>query len=347
MERIVIVSARVGAGHDGAARELARRFRDRGHQVDVFDFLDLLPGRIGRSLCGFYHQQLEVAPRSWDWALSVLGTSVVSTAARRFATLAAGRLTEILDSRVTLTISTYPLATHAFAHLKAKKVLSAPLTVYLTDPSVHRLCISPLADLTVAPNKISASQAQRLGARRTVVASPLVSPEFRPLSSPAERARLRSIFGLPAEEPLALVVSGSWGIGDVEPTARDIRASGQATPVVVCGRNETLRARLGAGGYRHVFGWVDAMPALMRACDVVVQNAGGLSTSEALASGLPVLTYRCLPGHGRANASVLDADGTVPWIRSPDDLAEGLGWALAVRRKAGVAPERTMIEVAG
>jgi UDP-N-acetylglucosamine:LPS N-acetylglucosamine transferase len=74
------------------------------------------------------------------------------------------------------------------------------------------------------------------------------------------------------------------------------------------------------------------MPELMRACDVVVQNAGGLTTSEALASGLPVVTYRCLPGHGRSNAAVLDADGTVPWLRTPADLAPGLARALATAR---------------
>jgi UDP-N-acetylglucosamine:LPS N-acetylglucosamine transferase len=73
------------------------------------------------------------------------------------------------------------------------------------------------------------------------------------------------------------------------------------------------------------------MADLIRACDVVVQNAGGLTTSEALASGVPVLTYRCLSGHGRRNAAVLSADGTVPWVRSPDDFAAGLVVALAGR----------------
>jgi UDP-N-acetylglucosamine:LPS N-acetylglucosamine transferase len=72
---------------------------------------------------------------------------------------------------------------------------------------------------------------------------------------------------------------------------------------------------------------------------VVVQNAGGLSTSEALASGLPVVTYRCLPGHGRSNAAVLDTDGTVPWLRTPADLAPGLARALATREREPLLAE--------
>jgi hypothetical protein len=40
-----------------------------------------------------------------------------------------------------------------------------------------------------------------------------------------------------------------------------------------------------------------------------------------------VVTYRCLPGHGRANATVLDRIGMVPWVRTADDLAAALASA--------------------
>jgi UDP-N-acetylglucosamine:LPS N-acetylglucosamine transferase len=253
-----------------------------------------------------------------------MGTSPLAAAARRSTRIAAPRLVEVLGRDMTLAVSTYPLATHALALLKARGELTAPLVVWLTDPAVHRLSISPAADLTVAPNEIAAGQARGWGAERTSVCHLLVAPEFRPASSRAEVARLRATFGLPARDQLALVVSGSWGVGEVEQTAADIAASGHALPVVVCGRNDALRARLSAAGRPYVFGWVEDMADLIRSCDVVVQNAGGLSASEALACRVPVLTYRCLPGHGRRNAAVLDADGTVPWIRSPDELGRWL-----------------------
>jgi hypothetical protein len=127
--RVVIVSARVGAGHDGAARELARKYRARGLQVDRVDFLDLLPGRLGRVLCAAYRRQLTVAPRSWDWLLAAMGTSPLAGAARRSTRLAGPRLVEILGPDVVLAVSTYPLATHALALLKARGELTAPLVV--------------------------------------------------------------------------------------------------------------------------------------------------------------------------------------------------------------------------
>lgn len=97
-----------------------------------------------------------------------------------------------------------------------------------------------------------------------------------------------------------------------------------------------------ADGIAHVHGWVDDMPGLMHACDVLVQNAGGLTSLEALAGGLPVVSYRCIPGHGQTNAAALDEAGLAPWIREPDRLAPTLTELLhgprgRAQREAGLA----------
>jgi UDP-N-acetylglucosamine:LPS N-acetylglucosamine transferase len=324
-KRILIVSARIGAGHDGAARELARRLT--GYRVEHADFLDLLPGSLGSRLCSAYHRQLEIAPRSWDWLLGALGSRLGSAAAIRASAMACGRLRALIGADTALVVSTYPMASHALGHLRRRGQLRPPAAVYLTDPSVHRLCISPAADLHITPNATAARDAQRLGAGWVEVASPVVRPEFRPVDGGGERAEARGWFDLPTEPRLALVVAGSWGVGEVEQITRDVADSGAARPVVVCGRNSELQHRLRQAGFPHVFGWVDDMARLMRACDLVVQNAGGLTTCEALATRLPVLTYRCLPGHGRANARILHDEGLVPWIRLPGELAGALATA--------------------
>jgi UDP-N-acetylglucosamine:LPS N-acetylglucosamine transferase len=147
--------------------------------------------------------------------------------------------------------------------------------------------------------------------------------------SAAEQRQARVLFDLPAAAPLALVVAGSGGVGDVQRAVRDIVKCGVAEPVVVCGHNESLRRRLRRAGVAIALGWVDEMAMLMRACDVVVQNAGGLSSLEALASGVPMVTYRCVPGHGRTNADALEQAGWAAWIRDRTQLLTGLKRALA------------------
>lgn len=321
-KRILIVSARIGAGHDGAARAIADRLTE--HDVEHADFLDLLPGRLGQRLCDAYHRQLSSAPRTWNWLLTGLGAPGGAAVAIRLAWLAGDDLLARTGSRHDLVVSTYPLASHAMARLRTTGRSATPFAVYLTDPWVHRLCVCPTADLHIAPNATAAAMARRFGATWVEIASPAVGPLFRPALDAVERAATRSAFGLPDDRRLALVVAGSWGVGKVAEIARDVAGSGAAVPVVVCGRNGDLLRRLQQAGYPHVFGWVDDMPRLIRACDVVLQNAGGLTTYEALASGLPVLTYLSLPGHGRANARVLDREGIVPWVRDPGRLPTAL-----------------------
>ncbi|WP_182358345.1 hypothetical protein [Tomitella gaofuii] len=67
-QRILLVSAGMGAGHDQCARELARRFAERGAEVRVVDLLALLPLRLGPALRGFYGGMLAHAP----WLYSVI-----------------------------------------------------------------------------------------------------------------------------------------------------------------------------------------------------------------------------------------------------------------------------------
>jgi len=55
-----------------------------------------------------------------------------------------------------------------------------------------------------------------------------------------------------------------------------------------------------------------------------VHNAGGLSFTEALVAGLPAVSYRCIPGHGRANAAVLERAGLAPWARDESEFGRAV-----------------------
>ncbi|GGM50186.1 glycosyltransferase [Dactylosporangium sucinum] len=329
---VVVVSASFGAGHDGAAEELAARLRAQRRAVHRHDFVDLLPRRAGVLLREVYRRQLTVAPRSWGWLLALAGAGRLSgraatlTAAADEATLAA------VGPDARLVVSTYPLASQVLGRLRRQGRLTTPVVTYLTDLSVHPMWIADGVDVHLALHDDTARQAKELGATDVRV----VAPAVRHLAARTGRPALR----LPAHGPLALVVAGAWGVGQVERAALDIAATGLAVPVVACGRNDTLRRRLNRSGRVLALGWVDDMPGLMRACQVVVQNAGGLSSLEALAAGVPVVTYRCLPGHGAANAEVLDRIGWVPWLRGRADLAGGLRAALAGGNAFAPAPLR-------
>jgi hypothetical protein len=138
----------------------------------------------------------------------------------------------------------------------------------------------------------------------------------------------RAHFGLPAEQPVVLLVAGSWGIGDIERTFDEVAEAGDFYPLAVCGNNERLRRRLAAKNTGMVLGWTDEMPALMAAADVLVENAGGLTCMEAFASGLPVVTYRPIAGHGRGNAQDMTRAGVADYVSSPAELGPALDEAV-------------------
>jgi UDP-N-acetylglucosamine:LPS N-acetylglucosamine transferase len=322
--RAVIFSARVGAGHDAAAGELARRLRGAGLAVDRHDFLDQLPGALGRLICDSYHNMLLAAPWSYRALYGSLDRSkVLSVQVSLFSALSTRRMLRSIGPDARVVVSTYPLASQVLGRLRATGRLKVPVVTYLTDYSVHRLWVAEGVDAHTAVHDVAAAQARVLGAAQVVTVDPAVDPRFH-RRTPASRDAARAKFALPAHGALALLVGGSWGIGEFDETVREVTATGAARCVVVCGQNDDLRRRLLEQGVEHVLGWVDEMPDLMHACDVLVQNAGGMTVYEARACGLPVLTYRTLPGHGATNAQALDEAGTAPWVRDADDLRDAL-----------------------
>lgn len=320
--RVLVVSASVGAGHDGAADELARRAAEAGYAVDRADFLALLPPGVGPALRSAYRLQLLLAPATWGWLLPRLG-GASSRSASLSARLARRRLVAACQPGTELVLSTYPLASQMLGRLRLDGTLTCPAVTFLTDMSVHPLWVAPGIDSHLALHHLPAGQATALGAAHVLVTGPMVRPEFDVAPFDA-RATARARFGLSADRALALVVAGSWGVGDVARTVHDLLATGLVTPVVVCGANHALRRRVRAVSGAIALGWVDDMADLMRACDVVVQNAGGLTSLEGRQSGLPVLTYRSLPGHGLTNNEALATAGWARWAKHCDELAQTL-----------------------
>jgi UDP-N-acetylglucosamine:LPS N-acetylglucosamine transferase len=329
-QRIVVISASFGAGHNSAARELAREFSQAGYAVTCHDLLDLVWDPFGRALRTTYERQIKLAPDSWGWFFTQLTRhdwlmSVVCGIAFR---TAAKRVRAVLGPDPVAVVSTHPLASQVLGRMRREGELSAPVFTFFTEMAAHRIWLAEGIDLHLAVHEVTAVEARELGARRVEVIRPAVDPAFAQPATADERRATRQRYGLPVDGPLALVVSGSWGVGEVEATVADIAATGLATAVALCGCNEALQRRIAERGDGIALGWVSEMPALVRAADVVVQNSSGITSLEAMSAGIPVLSYRSLPGHGTTSAAAMHRAGLAPWIVAPEDLGVALKTAL-------------------
>jgi UDP-N-acetylglucosamine:LPS N-acetylglucosamine transferase len=320
--RIVVFSAGVGAGHAGATRELTRRLRERGFQVDNWDLVDVFPWRSGRLILRLYHGLMTNVPWTYD-VLFTTGEYFPGAASitRSLLRPVRQRLLRLVPPDTRAVVSMFPIASQILGPLRSRGRLEAPLITYLTDFGVYPSWVAPGVDIHCAVHETTRGQACGYGAVDVRVAGRLVSARFRPATAESKR-QAREEFGLPAEGRLALLVAGSWGVGDVLTAAADIDRTGVAIPVIVCARNTAMYRRLRRRRLGYPLGWVEDMAPLMHAVDVLVENAGGLTALEGMACGLPVLTYRPIPGHGKVNAATMDEAGVVTWVRRRDALGQ-------------------------
>jgi UDP-N-acetylglucosamine:LPS N-acetylglucosamine transferase len=319
---VVIVSGSLGAGHDSAAAELALRLRDLQIRASVIDYLSRVPSPISVPMRAGYYATASHAPfllealfRSSQWS----GGEPPAAMALMARTAARRLLPDLAGARVV--VSTFPFATQAIGRLRGQG-LPAVTASYLTDPAAHRVWLHPAVDhhlVVTDPTRVSA---QAYGFEATVV-GPLVSKEFRRPLSAGERAELRTELAVPQSRVLALLMSGSHGMGQIGNAADAVRRAG-AAPVVLCGSNDRLRRTLQARGIT-ALGWRTDVHRLMHAADVLVHNSGGLSFTESLVVGLPAVTYMPIAGHGLLNAQVLHDSGLSPWARSAEDLGTLIG----------------------
>lgn len=334
---MLIVSAAVGQGHDGAARELARRLRLRGLDAELRDFLDALPPVVRRILRDGYGPVVQHAPWLFDRLFDGLERGRAAPRVADGLCRAAAPAVRRWSAGADVVVATYPLAGRTLGCLRRRGELTASTVTFLTDPAAHRLWCDPDVDRHLTVTAATAADAARYGVP-VRPAGALCAPGFSRRFPRGGRRRLRARLGLPADAPVVLLGAGSLGMGDVVPTVDAVGRHRRVWAVVLCGRNERLRRRL-AGRPRVVaLGWRDDVPALMAAADVLVQNAGGLLFTEALVAGLPSLTYRPIPGHGRANAELLESAGLAPWPRTPAGLVAAIDAALARPRPAPGRP---------
>ena len=337
VSRVLIVSGSVGAGHDGAANELADRLRQAGVEVSVRDLLDAVPRPLAWVLCDGYLSLIERIPLAFEFFFHGLERRGFFWRAEQRVCGSAGRtvLRWVADFRPDVVVATYPPAAQALGALRASGRLEVPAVTYLTDPAAHISWLHPGIDRHFVVTPATAAHAEAVYGMTFEVAGPLVPQRFAERLPDDERAALRAELG--GDRPLALLVGGSLGLGDVRTTVDDVTAAG-FTAVVLCGRNEALRRSL-AGPHVVALGWRDDVHRLMQATDVLVQNAGGLSYTESLVAGLPAVTYQPIPGHGRANARVMDDAGLTPWARDREDLARQLHAQLARGRTRASFPD--------
>ncbi len=332
-KKILILHASVGAGHTRAAQAVAAALALESPEARtvVVDVLDLARPLFKRVYGEGYLDLVEKAPGLFGWLFELTdrrpGPRALGDRLRRCVQRwGVGEFAElIMDGGWDAIVNTHFLAPELVAALRLSHKLAAPQLTVVTDYDAHRIWAHEPTELYCVASATAAASLRGHGvpAAAIEVTGIPVDPVF---SVPVDRDAARRAFGLSGGHPVVVQAAGGRGTGPLSDVYRALLASRVPSEiVVVCGRNEAARRRLGEirPPSRHrvkLLGYTERMRELMSAADLLVTKPGGLTVSEALACGLPMALVSPIPGQEERNADYLLENGAAARAGSPAAL---------------------------
>ncbi len=305
--RVLILTADAGLGHRSAAEAIATALQRQYGDACVLNTVNVFAQEsvpdFARERGADYDQIVQEMPALYRLGYNLSDGIVMTTVLRGFLTML---LAETMDKLVEqyapdVVVSTYPAYQ---AVLDAERPRVPYLTVVTDFTAIHEIWFSPHVDLCVVPTEVAREQAVEAGlpAERVEVMGIPVDPAFGEARAPA---LLRSSLGWNPDLTTVLAVGGKR-VGNLPDIVRVLNHAGFPIQLaLVAGQNEDLHREFKEMDWHlpaHIYGFVDNMPTLMHASDLILCKAGGLIVSESLAAGLPLLLVDVLPGQEAGNA---------------------------------------------
>jgi 1,2-diacylglycerol 3-beta-galactosyltransferase len=233
------------------------------------------------------------------------------------------------QSNPDVVVSVHPVLTYLSIRALQEAKLRIPFVTVVTDlVSLHPLWLCSETDFCLVPTEPAKERALANGLSHEKVKVMGLPVSLKFARGIGDKGTLRDQLGLERDRPTILVVGGGEGIGKVYKIARAIaKARVNAQIMVVAGRNKRLQRRLEKVDWEiptTVFGFVNNMPELMGASDVIVTKAGPSTISEALITGLPILLSGFVPGQEEGNVEYVINKGVGTWAEKPQRIADTL-----------------------
>lgn len=324
---VLILTADAGFGHRSAANAIAEALHETHGADCTYEIVNVLDDehtprplrdsqsdydRIARDMPDVYKFGYEATDANAPAAIMDGGLQAMLYSPIR-------RL--LNDKQPDVIISTYPLYQAPLGAVFALTKKFVPLVTVVTDlVTVHQIWFSAYPDLTVVPTeavrdlaidaKVPAEQIEVIG----IPVHPRLSQETR------DKAAIRTELGWDPTLTTLLIVGSKRSSLYVE-VAHVLNHSGLPVQlIVVTGGAEERYEELQKVEWHqpaHVYNFVKNMPTLMCAADAIVCKAGGLTVTESLACGLPLMLTDVIPGQETGNAEYVVNGGAGEMIAEP------------------------------
>jgi processive 1,2-diacylglycerol beta-glucosyltransferase len=368
-KRVLILYVRAGAGHEHAARAVASAMQqiDPGAEPIVRDALDFSSKFLRAFYASTYNRMVARAPRVWGQLYHRSARAPIEGFRQELRTRITlwgcyGYLEAVRIFQPEAVLCTQFLPAEVFAFLRERGRVTVPVSCAITDFSVHPIWVYRGIDrYYVAADKVKEELVDTgvVSEDRIEVTGVPVDPKF---SVRIPQAEARRAIGLDPDPGrlTVLLMGGGFGWGPIEGMLEVLLDLPEQVQVIaIAGRNERLRLRLaervrGQEGRVKVYGFTDQVDLLLAGSDLILGKAGGLTSSESMARGVPMLVFQPIPGQEDRNCDFLQESGAAVRLHDLDELhyrlrhfLENPGHLAAMReRAASVGRPRAAFDVA-
>lgn len=338
-KRILILTIDYGLGHRSAAEAIATAMRERYGEAAHIDVVNPLEDPQAPSLLregqDRYDEVVQEIPELYDVSYRVSDTGASSTIIEGALTLMLYQVLRDLvrdfePDVIVTTIFMYQAPLDAVFTLSEERV---PLITVITDlVSIHELWFHEAADRCLVPTETARELAleHSIAADRVQITGIPVDPALA--RDEEDRTPLRTELGWDPDLTTILAVGGNR-VSHLVETLHVLNHSGLPIQLVsVAGGNEELEQAFQETEWHvpaHCYGFVENMPTMMKASDVIICKAGGLIVTESLAAGLPLMLVDVLPGQETGNAEFVVENGAGALAETPVGALETVNHWLA------------------
>jgi processive 1,2-diacylglycerol beta-glucosyltransferase len=327
---MLLLSVSAGAGHMRAAEAIRatalQHYPDA--QVTHLDVMDYVTTAFKKLYTDFYIKLVNKAPTLWGYLYhhtnEAQSDSLMEQLRRKLERMNARALRKAInDFKPDAIVCTHFLPAEMLSRLLRKDLLHCSVWVQVTDFDLHRLWVHEGMTGYFAANDEVAfrMRAQGIDSSHIHVTGIPIMPAFGQTLSRADCAQA---FGLDGQRTTFLLMGGGAGLGSLDVVAERLLAlEGNFQLIVLAGKNAQALQALQQLAQRYPGrllpqGFTNQVERLMACADLVITKPGGLTTSECLAMGLPMIVNSPIPGQEERNADFLLEQGVA--LKAFDDV---------------------------
>ena len=358
--KVLIFYASYGGGHLNAAKSIENCIKTNYKDMDVemIDCMKYVNKTIEKVTTAAYREMAKKAPWAWGRIYSDAQKGPLAHITTRSNKIMAIKLLKLLrEKKPDLIISTHPFGSQMCSYLKRKNKINSKIATIMTDFAPHDqwLVGYEYTDyFFVAHNKMKDYLISKGISENKVFDTGIpISENFQKQYNKKE---IFDKYNLDESKFTILFFGGGeFGLGKTR-TVQIFNNFVQETKnnniqiIAISGKNPKMKSAFeevvdsnDANSTVKIIDFSNEVPKLMAIANLVVTKPGGLTTSESLASHLPMVVINPIPGQEEENAEFLESKNIAVWIKKSDDSKEIIESLLNNKEKISIMKENTKI----